>query len=83
MKERQFGNVNPYEVGQDEERNKKQKELLMQRGPSNELIIMILSDGKYELLEGWHRTMQALQLYPQGYTQQAWIGILKNEKLDL
>lgn len=51
-----------------------QKSLIIQRGISQEPIILTLVDGKYELQEGWHRTVESFKMYPNGYQQKAWIG---------
>jgi hypothetical protein len=67
MKERKGGSKNPYGVPRDEERHETQKNLILKRGMPQEPIIMFYDNGKYELWEGWHRTMQLLQIYPQGY----------------
>jgi hypothetical protein len=42
--------------------------------PSNEPIILTFDDGKYELQEGWHRTVESIRTWPDGYKQAAWIG---------
>ena len=68
LKEREGGSKNPYEVPKDTERHNTQKELILKRGLPKEPIILIKgSDGKYELLEGWHRTIQLLNMFPKGY----------------
>jgi len=62
------GLKNPFEVPNDAERHATQKDLLLKKGLPTEPIILIYEDGKYELVEGWHRTIQAFQLYPEGFT---------------
>ena len=55
----------------------KQKEHLQQRGISQEPIIVEESKdepGKYTLLEGWHRTVETMKVYPKGYTVPAYVG---------
>ena len=47
---------------------------MVQSGPSKEPIILINNGNQYELLEGWHRTIQSLEMWPEGYEQIAWIG---------
>jgi GNAT superfamily N-acetyltransferase len=37
------------------------------------IIVAKLSNG-YDLIEGWHRTIQHLKEFPQGYTAPAWVG---------
>lgn len=61
-------------IQNDDERHNTQWELLKKRGPSTEPIIMTKLEGEYELQEGWHRTVQSLLLWPQGYKQVAWVG---------
>jgi predicted nucleotidyltransferase len=64
-------------VDRDEERHKNQKELLKSRGISKEPIILFkYEDGKYDLGEGWHRTVQNFKMYPEGYIQpNVYIGL--------
>ena len=51
-----------------------QRELIKKRGITKEPIILIeRDDGKYKLLEGWHRTIQGLTVHSKGYIQNAWI----------
>jgi hypothetical protein len=61
-------------IPNDAERHATQKEILKKKGVSNEPIIMTLVDGEYELEEGFHRTIQSLLLWPEGYKQVAWVG---------
>lgn len=59
---RRFGFVTDDHVRDDKNRMKKQAELMNMRGAGgNEPVIIIKGeDGKYELIEGWHRTMNYL-----------------------
>jgi hypothetical protein len=58
------------DVGKDIERHKTQQNLLKSQGISKEPIILFKTkDGKYELGEGWHRTIQAFKMYPEGFIQ--------------
>jgi hypothetical protein len=41
---------------------------------SGEPIILTVDDGKYELQEGWHRTVAGFKAYPDGFTIPAYIG---------
>lgn len=55
----------------------KQREMIKQQGISKEPIIVGPSEdepGKITLLEGYHRTTEALRAYPEGYTCPAWVG---------
>ena len=64
-------------VDRDEERHKNQKELLKSRGISKEPITLFkYEDGKYDLGEGWHRTVQNFKMYPEGFIQpNVYIGL--------
>ena len=73
IKERAGGSNNPFRIYKDAERHAKQREL-QSLGPSEEPIILIATPEGYELLEGWHRTIQALRKWPKGYRQNSWIG---------
>jgi len=66
IKERSGGEKNPFGVPNDKERHEKQKELIKKAMPQ-EPIILMQNGNKLELVEGWHRTIQLLNLYPEGY----------------
>ena len=70
---RKGGSANPDQVRNDAERHDTQQKLI-QTGPSKEPIILRASTDGYELIEGWHRTIQSLQQWPDGYKQVAWVG---------
>jgi len=75
LKNRKGGAENPYGVPNDEQRHAKQKELIAAEIPK-EPIILFKNGSKYELAEGWHRTIQLLEKYPNGYVYpQVYIGI--------
>jgi hypothetical protein len=65
------------DVENDVERHENQKELLKSRGISQEPIILFRTkDGNYELGEGWHRTVQAFSIFPDGFIQpNVYIGL--------
>ena len=67
LREREGGSKNPDQVPNDEERHQKQKELILKKGLPKEPIILIKTGNKYELVEGWHRTIQLLTIFPEGY----------------
>lgn len=46
-----------------------------QGGVRSEPVILIKRADGYELLEGWHRTIQHFASFPQGYVGPAYIGI--------
>ena len=50
--------------------------MIQKQGVSSEPIILFKRRYGYELVEGWHRTMQNLKAYPQGYKGLAWVGYL-------
>ena len=57
----------------DKQRHQTQKQLI-QKGPSQEPIIVISGPNGYDLIEGWHRTIQSLEQWPDGYKQIAWVA---------
>ena len=65
------------DVENDEERHQNQKELLLTRGISKEPIILFKTkDGRYNLGEGWHRTVQTFIAFPDGFIQpNVYIGL--------
>ena len=67
IKQRVGGTANPMGVYNDAERHTTAQQLLQQKGISKEPIIVVKTPQGYELLEGWHRTIQYLQAFPQGY----------------
>jgi len=51
----------------DAERHQTQKKLIIKNGLPTEAIIILDQNGKYELVEGWHRIIQLFILYPKGF----------------
>jgi hypothetical protein len=76
LNQRQGGSSNPFNVPKDAERHATQATMIQKQGISKEPIIVIKRGNEYELLEGWHRTIQHLKSYPNGYTGPAWVGYL-------
>ena len=74
--QRQGGSANPFQVPKDAERHATQAAMIQKTGISKEPIIVIKRGNEYELFEGWHRTIQHLKAYPEGYTGPAWVGYL-------
>jgi len=74
IKEREGGSSNPYQVPKDAERHALQQKMIQQKGVSQEPIIVAKLSNGYDLIEGWHRTIQQLKAFPQGYTGPAWVG---------
>jgi len=71
---RKGGSANPMQVPNDAQRHAQQQQMIKQQGVSKEPIIVVKTAQGYELLEGWHRTIQHLQAYPNGYKGPAWVG---------
>jgi hypothetical protein len=70
---REGGSSNPFQVPRDAERHAQQSQMIQQKGVSAEPIIVAKLSNGYDLIEGWHRTIQHLKAFPQGYTGPAWI----------
>jgi hypothetical protein len=69
LRERIGGLLRP-DVDRDEERHRAQNKLLKSRGISKEPIILFQTkDGRYDLGEGWHRTVQSFTMFPEGFIQ--------------
>jgi hypothetical protein len=58
----------------NDKRHEIQAKKIEEEGPSQEpLIGVLMKDGKIELLEGWHRTLEALKAFPDGYNARAYL----------
>jgi len=70
-----------FEVSRDVERHATQAQLAQKQGGirSEPVILIKRSDG-YELLEGWHRTIQHFHKYPDGYTGPAYIAVAQSKQ---
>jgi len=76
IKERQGGTVNPYGIPKDAERHATQATLAAQQGGvRDEPVILKKVGDQYELIEGWHRTIQHFKQFPDGYKGPAWIAL--------
>ena len=79
LKERE-GGIEKKDLEGDLERHQTQSKLIKINGnkvitPIEPIILLELLDGKYELVEGWHRTIQIFILYPEGFEYpNVWIG---------
>jgi hypothetical protein len=63
----------------DAERHATQAALAKQQGGiRKEPVIIIKTSQGYELVEGWHRTIQHFAMYPQGYTGPAYVAVSSN-----
>lgn len=74
IQSREGGSSNPFQVPKDAERHAQQSQMIQQKGVSEEPIIVAKLSNGYDLIEGWHRTIQHLKEFPQGYTAPAWVG---------
>ena len=72
--QRAGGSSNPMQVPKDAERHAQQLKMIQQQGVRTEPIIVAKLNNGYDLIEGWHRTIQHLQQYPEGYTGPAWVA---------
>ena len=70
--ERHFGDVNTYQVPDDEERTQTQRDIAKGDGTNEPVIVEKKPNGKYELIEGWHRTMSILLLGDNGEDLKNW-----------
>lgn len=70
--EREFGDVDAYMVLNDKERMEIQRELATSTGKNEPIIVIKHENGKYELVEGWHRTMSSLKLGDNGEDLKNW-----------
>ena len=62
-------------VPRDSDRHATQSRLIQhQGGISKEPIILLKTSQGYELIEGWHRTIQHFAQYPDGYTGPAYVA---------
>ena len=60
----------------DAERHATQAQLAQQQGGvRKESVILIKTPQGYELLEGWHRTIQHFAKYPDGYVGPAYVAV--------
>ena len=72
---RQFGARNPFMVPRDAERSENAEQLVKTKGMENlPPVIMLQHSNGLELCEGWHRTMAAFRLHPEGFYVNAWVG---------
>ena len=62
FQQRDFGNINAYNVPKDEERMDTQMSMRRDDGMNEPVIILQNPDGTYQLIEGWHRTMSILKM---------------------
>lgn len=70
--ERNFGEIDAYMVPNDKERMEIQRKLASPTGKNEPIIVIKHKDGKYEMVEGWHRVMSALKLGDNGEDLKNW-----------
>jgi hypothetical protein len=76
LQARAGGNANPFEVPNDAERHSTQATLAQQQGGvRKEPVIIVKTPQGYDLVEGWHRTIQHFVKYPQGYNGPAYVAV--------
>jgi len=66
-------------IPKDKERHATQAALIQRGGVSQEPAILIKTPQGYELLEGWHRTIQHFAAYPDGYTGPAYVAVAQGQ----
>lgn len=71
--------IQHFPVPRDDERHEIQANLIQQTGQANQEPIIVFQrpgvDG-VELGEGWHRTIQNLKAFPNGWQGRAWVGYI-------
>jgi hypothetical protein len=69
------------DIPRDAERHATQARLAQQQGGiRSEPVILIKRPDGYELLEGWHRTIQHFHKFPDGYTGPAYIAVSRGQQ---
>ena len=67
-------------IPKDAERHATQAALAQQQGGiRKEPVILIKTPQGYELLEGWHRTIQHFAQYPDGYVGPAYVAVAQSK----
>jgi GNAT superfamily N-acetyltransferase len=68
-------------IPKDAERHATQAALAQQQGGvRKEPVLLIKTANGYELLEGWHRTIQHFARYPNGYTGPAYVAVAQGQQ---
>jgi predicted nucleotidyltransferase len=67
-------------IPKDKERHATQAALIQKGGVSKEPAILIKRPEGYDLLEGWHRTIQHFAKYPEGYTGPAYVAVAQGQQ---
>ena len=75
------GKANPDQVPRDAERHATQSQLAQQQGGvRKEPVILVKRHDGYDLLEGWHRTIQHFHKFPDGYTGPAYVAVEQGQQ---
>jgi hypothetical protein len=65
----------------DAERHATQAQLAKQQGGvRKEPVLIVKKSTGYELVEGWHRTIQHFHMYPDGYTGPAYVAVAQGQQ---
>jgi len=68
-------------IPRDKERHATQAALAQQQGGvRKEPVLLLKTATGYELLEGWHRTIQHFAKYPDGYTGPAYVAVSQGQQ---
>ena len=68
-------------IPRDKERHATQAALAQQQGGVRKEPVLLIKTAKgYELLEGWHRTIQHFHKFPDGYTGPAYIAVAQSKQ---
>jgi hypothetical protein len=68
-------------IQKEKERHATQAALAQQQGGVRKEPVLLIKTAKgYELLEGWHRTIQHFVKYPEGYTGPAYVAVAQGQQ---
>lgn len=70
--ERNFGENPEPSIPDDKKRTRLQRKFARSDGRNEPIVVIKRKDGKYELIEGWHRTMAILRLGDNGEDLKSW-----------
>jgi hypothetical protein len=80
---RRWGGASDAGIGvpNDAARHATQKAIIQKQGGiRKEPVIIVKKPDGYELVEGWHRTIQHFAMYPDGYKGPAWVAVAKSNR---
>ena len=68
-------------IPKDKERHATQAALAQQQGGvRSEPVLLLKTSNGYELIEGWHRTIQHFHKFPDGYTGPAYVTVAQGQQ---